>query len=508
MSEDSILRIYAAIEDANWLQGKVLCQNMLKQQPEYAEILHLYGHILGKLGDTTLALEKLQLATLIAPAHPQYRYNYAVSLGEAGREQEAAVQYQACLRYQPSHRDALWNYGEMLRLDNHFEEAAVLFERLIEAGGTYPKLQHRLGVTYGALGRVEEAEAFFQNEMDGADADAATHWEYALFKLGQEEFATGFAHYHHRFAEEADNRVFCHDYGLPRWAGEWEEGAALLIHGEQGLGDEMMFASILPEVIEQAGQHGMTIILLVKPPLVRLFRYSFPDIMILPHRVGGEFADITQLPPITWQAAIGDLAVLFRKQAGDFAKARKPYLFADPDRVVWYKQYLEALEPGPQPELRVGLMWGSNPLKLDSSYIRWTQSRSIPPALFNALGYLRPRVRFVSLQNPERGAEASEMHKLDVLDLSVLQRDFYETAALVANMDLVFSVCTSVSHLAGGMGHPAVTALMDRADWRHGKTREQSYWYKNTRYFRQREAGDWTSVIARLGTHIEEMLAA
>ncbi|MEM1133993.1 MAG: hypothetical protein AAGH53_13760 [Pseudomonadota bacterium] len=506
MSQQAIQRAYSAIQNEQWMQGRVLCENLLEQEPENAEALHLYGHILGRLGETGLALDKLQLATLIAPRHPQYRYNYAVSLGEAGRQLEAAVQYQACLRYQPNHLDALWNYGEMMRLGNHFEEAAVLFERFAREGGNYPQLQHRLGVTYASLGRIEEAEACFQSELDKAETHPATHWEYALFKLSHEDFATGFDHYRHRFAAGAENRVHCHDYGLPRWDGEWEKGATLLIHGEQGLGDEMMFASVLPEVIEQANQHDMTVILLVKPALVRLFSYSFPDITILPHRVGADVADISRLPPITWQAAIGDLAVLFRKSESDFAKARKPYLHADPDRVAWYKRYLEALEPGNQPELRVGLMWGSNPLKLDESYIRWTQNRSIPPSLFNALSHLRSKVRFVSLQNPDRGAESGEMHKLDVIDLSTLQTDFYETAALVSNMDLVVSVCTSVSHLAGAMGHPCIAALMKRADWRHGRTREQSYWYKNMQYFRQSEAGNWESVVARIGDHIGKML--
>lgn len=503
--DDIIAGIHNCVRNGNLVQGLELCRAAISKDYDNAEVIHLLGFIHGELGDTQNALDNMRQSVSLKPRNPQYRYNYAVALHECGLTIKAMLQYQACLRYQPNHLNALWNYGEILRLRRNFKAASLLFERFIKNGGAYPAINQRMAVCYAALGDYDKADFYFKKDLDDGGANPSVSWEWALYQLSRENFSEGFKHYHHRFDPSVKNNVYCHDFSLPRWDGEFYEGANLLIHGEQGLGDEMMFASIIPEVLLKADKHNMDVYLAVKPALVKLFSYNFPNAVVLEHAGGGGL-DAASLPGITWQAPIGDLATLFRSSPSDFEPGRRPYLKADPERSSWYAQHLQALEPSIQPDLRVGLMWGSNPLRLDEAYIRWSQSRSIPAALFNALSYLRPRVRFVSLQNADRGDEAALMHELDVFDLSELQTDFAETAALVENLDLVVSVCTSVSHLAGGMGHPCLVALMKNSDWRHGQTRDESYWYSNTRYFRQDKEGDWTSVITKIGDHIERML--
>lgn len=508
------------VQANNWLAAENACQQALQMDPNHAEVHHLAGHVAGQMGNTGQALEHLVKAIAIDPQHPQYRYNYAVSLGLLGRENEAAVQYQACLRHSPTHRDALWNYGEMLRLAENFDLAAMLLERFAANGGNYPALHHRLAVTYGALRRDEAAESHFLAELNGLtnarpdQADDLTHWEYSLFLLSRERFAEGFAYYRRRFNAGGRNSVYCHTFPYPHWQGVFTHNSTLLIHGEQGLGDEMMFASVVPELLHKAAATASQVVLAVKPPLVRLFKASFPTAIVVAHRVGGPVADLSGLKRIDWQLPMGDLLELFRFQEQDFRAASQAYLFADPERTDWYRRQLELLQapvelthgaqlPLSNPiKLRVGLMWGSNPAAVNAKFMRWSQQRSISVQLFERLANLLPNVQFVSLQNAERGHEAALAPKLDILDLSHLQTDFLETACLIANLDLVISVDTSVAHLAGAMGKETWVPLMHRSDWRHGNKRKTSYWYANTQYFQQSDVGDWAQVLQAIADEL------
>ena len=373
-----------------------------------------------------------------------------------------------------------------------------------------------MAVTCGALQRDAQADAHFQQQLALADdphadpqANALTQWEYALFLLGRERFQEGFAHYRQRFSAGGRNSVYCHPFAQPLWTGQFTPSSTLLIHGEQGLGDEMMFASVLPEVLAAAQQTRSRVILAVRPALVKLFAFSFPQAIVRPHQVSGPPADLDGLGPIDWQLPMGDLPVLFRQRLADFAPACRPYLAADARRSAEYAAQLAALEPAAAapPLLRVGLMWGSNPANVNAKFVRWSQQRSIPVQLFGQLARLVPAVRFVSLQNHERGAEAALAPELDILDLSNQQTDFFETAALIANLDLVISVDTSISHLAGAMGVETWVPLMARCDWRHGLHRTSSYWYPNTRYFHQADSGDWQPVLQAIAQALAQRLA-
>ncbi|WP_169457933.1 glycosyltransferase family 9 protein [Ottowia thiooxydans] len=507
--QDRLVQALACIGSGQWEQADAACQNALALDPLNAEAHHLAGHVAGQLGQQTLGLALLQRAVELDPAHPQYRYNLAVTLQAAGYEQAARLEYRACLRQQPQHRDALWNYGEMLRLDEQFALALQHFERFEAVGGHYAALHHRMAVCCSALRLDDQARLRFERELNST-SDALTRWEYALFLLSREEFAAGFDQYRQRFTTGGRNSVYCHDFGLPLWPGPGSTtSGVLLVHGEQGLGDELMFASVVPELLDEAARTGMQVVLAVKPPLVRLFAASFPSAIVRAHRVGDSVADLKDIGPIDWQLPMGDLMAFYRRSAGDFSNTPHGYLRADPQRSAWYARQLALLEPpgAPAPVLRVGLMWGSNPAAVSTSFMRWSAQRSIPLTQMGALAAAVPKVRFVSLQNGERGAEAALAPELDIFDMSAMQSDFFETAALIDNLDLVISVDTSVSHLAGALNKETWVPLMHRCDWRHGLTRDHSLWYPHTRYFRQSDPGDWRAVSDALAQALQQRLA-
>ena len=503
----------------DWAGGERLCRGILRAWPEFAAVHQLLALCLGRLGRECEGLLHQRQAVFLRPEDAQFRYNLAVCLAEAGLEAEAAQQYRACLRLLPSHADALWNYGEMLRLSEYFDLAAACFERLLAAGLSYPGLHHRLGVCRGAMGDLAGARRCFA--LGRVDAGlspaqrALSSWEEALLGLAHAgsgaEFAAGWAWYERRFDCEGGNQVGRFDYGLPWWDGCGLGGGHLLVHGEQGLGDELMFASLVPLLLARARGAGSRVVLAVKPALVRLFALGFPEAVVLAQGGSAEPADLRGalllgVERLDWQCSLGSLPhVLGCWPGGDSGAgggfSALPYLRADAERTAFYAARLLALRPGSGVECRVGLMWGSAPNRHIARHASWAQRRSIAVALLERLADV-PGVCFVSLQNAERGAEAALAPRLDIVDLSEEQTDFFETAALAANLDLVISVDTSMGHLAGAMGLPTWQPLMQRADWRHGQadgaTGVRSHWYADVHYFRQAEPDEWAPVVARL----------
>jgi tetratricopeptide (TPR) repeat protein len=489
---------YQAYEQQNWSNTEAICRQLLAMWPEYAEALQLLSFALNATGRRTEGLVYQRHAVRLQPDNAGFRYNLAVSLNEAQFDNEAALQYRECLRLNPLHFDALWNYGEYLRMGEHFQEALTCFETILTNGRHYPAIHHRMAVCCGSLKQIERARELFAKEnlehfMPPANC-AMSAWEQALMELSVKNFNDGWALYQRRFESQGLNKVFCHDFGVPEWTGQALHRQTLLVHGEQGLGDEMMFASLIPGLLQQLAQSGSRLVLAVKPGLVRLFRHSFPAATVLAHEISIQPADVTGLG-VDVQCALGSLPYACKVDMNQFVP--QAYLFPDPALVQHYSQRLRTLRPDIAHTLRVGVMWGSAPNLNLGKHATWAQQRSINLGLLEPLAQV-PGITFVSLQNAERGAEAALAPALDLVDLSTEQTDFFETAALIANLDLVISVDTSVGHLAGGMGVDTLQPLMKRADWRHTGTSEASYWYPSVRYIRQTTPGNWYPVIDEL----------
>ncbi|MGL4768591.1 MAG: hypothetical protein ACRCV6_11025 [Formosimonas sp.] len=488
-----------------FVHAQQACEAALRLDAQNVDVLHCLSHVYACLGHVDWAQITMSRARQLAPTHAQINYNSAVNAHEMGDSQRAILYYQQALRSAPDMPDVLWNYGELLRLDEHFVLALDCFERLVALGHThYVGLWHRMAVCYSSLKQYDKAQLMYDRLMN-EEHDVLSHWEYALFLLSQNNYAKGTQLYNDRFLCDGRNSVYQHDFPFPLWSGQFTKGSTLLLHGEQGLGDELMFASMFNELLNDAERAGAQVVLACKPPLVRLFAESFPRAKVLAHKVGAEPANLTGLQ-IDAQMAMGHLMSLYRRDVADFAPHRVAYLKSDAVRAQYYEQRLQQMTRPVQAgrRMRVGLMWGSNPAAVSAKFMKWTSQRSVALPLLAAWADMLDDVEFVSLQNHERGAEAALVPQLQILDFSLEQVDFYDTAALASCLDLVISVDTSVSHLAGGMALDTWVPLMSRPDWRHGTERDTSIWYAGTRYFRQRQAGVWTDVVAQMHQALRE----
>ncbi|MEO8442715.1 MAG: hypothetical protein ABI547_09525, partial [Betaproteobacteria bacterium] len=267
-----------------------------------------------------------------------------------------------------------------------------------------------------------------------------------------------------------------------RWDGGEAAGKTLLVYAEQGLGDEIMFASCIPDVVA-AGTHA---VIECSPKLEGLFRRSFPHTTVYATPPDRALPPGLQNAPIDMQIPIGSLPLHFRRTRADFPR-HSGYLHAEPARIAAWRERLAALGPG----LKIGISWqgGTHKSRLPV--------RSLPLAQW--LPILQARnAHFVDLQYIDFSAERAALRAstgVEVHSWEQVRADYEETAALVSALDLVISVCTAVIHLGGALGRPVWVMAPFIPEWRYGISGEEMPWYPSVRVHRQPAYGDWDAVV-------------
>jgi hypothetical protein len=280
---------------------------------------------------------------------------------------------------------------------------------------------------------------------------------------------------------------------LPRWHGGALGGRTLLVYGDQGLGDEIMFASCLKEVAREAGR----CIIECAPKLVPLFARSFAGAEVYAWAWDGPVADDGRDADL--EIPLSSLPLYRRRSLADFP-AHSGYLVADAARIDHWRARLASLGRG----LKVGISWRGG------TYKTRTSKRSIP--LEHWLPILRvPGVQFVSLQyTKDTAGELSalrEAHGVEVTHWPEAIDDYDETAALMSALDLTISVCTAVIHLGGALGRPVWVMVPMGPEWRYGFAGERMPWYPSVRLVRQREIGNWAGVVTAVAERLTERSA-
>jgi hypothetical protein len=295
---------------------------------------------------------------------------------------------------------------------------------------------------------------------------------------------------------EARKRARCNflprAFPAPEWQGQDITEKSLLVYGEQGLGDEIMFASCLPDVIARAQR----CVIDCSPKLEKLFRRSFPKAVV--HGAPQTERDtswLASMPPIDYHVAIGSLPYHFRKHLVDFPR-HQGYLRADPARVAHWRHRLDELGSG----LKVGVSWAGGMASTRQ------QLRSI--ALSDWLPIFRTGgCHFISLQYGDHEQEMvalSREHGVTLHHWPEAIEDYDEIAALVSALDRVISVQTSVVHLSGALGRPAWALIAAVPEWRYLDHGETMPWYPSLRMWRQQMLGQWAPVVEQVAAALKQ----
>lgn len=256
-----------------------------------------------------------------------------------------------------------------------------------------------------------------------------------------------------------------------RWQGEPLAGKTLLVHGEQGYGDLVMMARYFP-ILENSGTR---VVVDCREAAVSLLKHNFPGCQI----VAGDQKSSLEVRFDCW-TGIMSLPHHFNTTA-DTVPSTSRYLTAPPEQSAYWKERIPALC---RKGLRIGLAWSGNPGH------RADKRRSVPFSLVDNFLRQVPEVQFVALQTSVPSACPANL--IDVSDEMVTLAD---TAALIAEMDLVITVDTSVVHIAGALGIRTWLMLPYRYEWRWGLDGERNNWYDSVSVLRQRRHGEWDSVL-------------
>jgi Flp pilus assembly protein TadD len=435
------------------------------------------------LGTTRLALKQfeaampaLQTAADLAPRRADIHASLTLAEIGSGLAQQRARAFEgayetlsAATRHAPDNAQTHANLGNVLRDMGRFSDAQAAFARALALAPDDAGVIANQALSHLHEGALDAAIAGYRRASALAPGNEPIRSSLAQALLMAGRFAEGWAEFEHRLADPAIARRLI---GLPgkRWRGETVAGRTLLLRCEQGLGDTIQFARYVPIL---AGM-GATVYLVGPARLARLTSGLAG--------LAGYVTEDAPLPAADLHAPLLSVPHLLKEEA---VRHAAPYLSAEPTLVTQWGKRLDASAERP----RIGIAWQGNPA-YEMDYLR-----SIPAAhvaeLIRGLD-----ARFLILQ---RGDVPQSVRDAGGEDLGCdLDRDdaFVDTAAIMANLDLVITSDTAIAHLAGALGRPAWILLPSAPDWRWRLRGSSCDWYASLRLIRQPRAGDWAGAVA------------
>lgn len=403
------------------------------------------------------------------------------ALSIMGRFDDAAAAAQQAAGRAPGQSGPLVALGVALHGKGALDDAQTAFRNAIAADPNNLPTHLNLGTLLRDLGDDEGAEHWYQRALRLAPSLPVVHWQRAQARLMAGDFAEGWREYEWRWGMPGFT-LSPAVRAVPEWdGGDLLPGAMLLVHAEQGHGDSLQFVRYLPLLRER----GLKVLLQVQPALVRLFSESLPQ-DILVERLGAPLPDAVscRCPLLGLPLRLGTFNLTD-------IPAQVPYLRAQEERRDLWRGRLQDL-----PGLRVGLVWAGDARIGDPRAAATDKRRSLSLSQLALLGTV-PGITYVSLQKGAKAAQAAEA-PFPLIDWTDELADFADTAALVAELDLVIGVDTAVIHLSGALARP--TWVLSRYDgcWRWLHNRVDNPWYPDLRIFRQMQWADWRHAIAEL----------
>ncbi len=411
-------------------------------EPGHPHAMHYLGVIAYQRGDAAGALPMLERAVVQVPHEPEFHNNLGLAFAALDRNQEAVAAHRRALVLKPHHAGAWNNLGLVLQAQNDLDGA-------IEA---------------------------FREALTHAPKFVEARFNFALALLAASRFAEAWPHYDSRLEIAAFAPASVPP--TPRWDGHDAAGRTLLLSCEQGLGDAIQFIRLASPLAAR----GARVVVQAPPALVALFRTVEGVSEVVPTG--------SPLPPHDAWLPLLSLAGALGIDAGSIP-IRVPYVAAEPAR----RRKVAAMLRNWPDTLRAGIAWAGNPRHSND------RRRSAPLAFVARLLDVQG-VTWFSLHQGQAPL-AAEAPALARLVPHPYPDDFDGTAALIADLDLVVTVDTSLAHLAGALARPVFIALPFASDWRWRTLRSDSAWYPTARLFRQSAPGDWSGVANELRQAIE-----
>ena len=490
-------------------------EEAIKRDARFADAHYNLGNVLRQAGRLKEAAARYERALDLEPDFADAHYNLGLALRALGRYDDAIAHYEKADMLAPGQADVKIGLSNALAMTLRYPEAEAaaraalsLDPNAMEAHNSLARVLQGLGRTAEARDAMDQAIArdpgraslhanlgnILEDQDDAAGAEAAyrkaialepdfaeAHANLGLMLLLNRQVEEGWREYDWRWRRAGRPP---RPFPQPRWQGEELADKTLFAWGDEGPGDEILFASLLPEVIAAAG----SCVVECEPRLVPLFGRAFPDAEVQPRRESPQRRLLRD--DIDLQTPFSEMARWLRPNLAEAPPPKAAYLQADPAVAEPCRARYRALGDG----LVVGIAWASgNLLRPD---------RNAPLDLWDPILTL-PGVQFVSLQYGDRTAEIAAVQErlgVDILvDPEIDQFASLERfAGQVDAVDIVVSITNTTVHMAGALGKTVWVMLPFMPDWRYQRDRTDSLWYPEMRLYRQTAARRWDDVIERV----------
>ena len=459
-------------------------RNCILMRHDHVDAMCNMATALQNLGHLEEAVGLYHKAIAIKPEFAMAYCNLGVALKEHHQAEASKIAYQRAIQLRPDYDWAYANLSAVLLDLGLLEESIAACKKAIELNGQMPMAYFNLGAAYKSDNRLSDAEAAFRQGLAVNPDFVEAHFTLGQVLLHQGKYAEGWQEYDWRWRlpQYSWLKNIHGDIQQPKWQGEDIRGKTLLIYAEQGLGDAMQYVRYVPMV---AATTGAKVVLAVHPPLKKLFAQL-------------EGIEVTTLdmpfPPFDLHCPLLTLPRLFGTSAHNIP-ANVPYLKAYPDDIARWKIRMDG-----HPGKKVGIVWSGNPDQ-SGDRLRSPRLAAVQP-LFKV-----PGITYYALQ---LGAGRKDIETLglpdNVVDLGLEIRDLADTAAIMANLDLMISSCTAPLHLSAALGVPTwgMIPYAPHFLWLLGRT--DNDWYPTLRLYHQKEAGtEWDNVMSAVAADLQRL---
>ncbi len=519
----------ARFKTGDWQSGGELALQALHVDEKCGETWHILGIARDKCGDTMTALTCYETALRLMPDNVSIANDLGRLAIRIGQADMAEKFFRYFLEREPGHSEAINNLATTLREESRYEEAIDLLKPALAADPTNSQLWNVLGTVVNAQGDVATASIFYGEAMrhDADNVHAIYNYGNTLWGLGRPQealklllralslfteamhihscklsiaccylvlgdYEQGWAWYEARTKDDTVERM---NYIIPRprfEKGSLVRGKRMFVSAEQGLGDEIMFATVLPDLLEEIGPEGHLSIG-VEPRLVPLFQKAFPTATIHRHHTTKHkgatvriFPDVADWNAYDSWALMGDFLSRYRRREADFPKSNA-FFRPDSERVAYWKAVLNGLNGLP----KVGILWKSliKHSRRDRFYSPFEQWKDI---------LALDGIQFINLQY---GDTTEEMAEAEAMGIRIwtppgidLKNDLDDLSALCLAIDCLLGPANATSNIAGAAGG-CVWMVSPEYSWNSLGT-DHFPWYPTTRVFFSPSLTDWSQVMS------------
>jgi len=475
------------------------CNKAIELDSGYAEAYLNLGNAIIEKGLFDEAIVNYNIAIELDTGYSEAYVSLGNALREKGLLDDSADNYKKALTLKPDIAEAYNNLGAVLIEKGQLDDAIRNIEKALNLWPNSEDVYNNLGFAFVRKGMLEEAIDAYKKALTFRPDFALIHNNLGITYLLSGDFAKGWKEYEWR--QIADKYESFPGLG---WDGSPLGGRTLLINAEQGVGDEIMYASCLPDVISKGGSY----VLECDRRLMPLFSRSFHGITIIRRPDKDEKKD-EDMTDIDLNVFNGSLPLYFRPDLSSFPQ-QKSYLIPDKQKVEIWRERFKELGEG----LKVGISWRGG-RKADIKRMRsiTLEQCAGPFSITEETKKFRfSKIYLMNLQYGDCSEEIQEFKEKTGITVHDWEdadpmKDLDNFAAQIAALDLVVSVDNSTVHIAGALGVPVWALLPFACDWRWMQDFEDTPWYESVRLYRQRSPGEWDGVLERVESDLKEYVS-